>query len=245
MFHVKHPEPYRPLEREPIRRLLGVLGLQADERAVSQLVDHANMVLDWNTRMNLTRIVEPAEVERLHIADSLAFLPYLGPLDAPIVDIGSGAGFPGIPVAVITGLPVCLCESVKKKASFLAEAIEALAIDAEVFAGRAERYTDEHREVAGTVLARAVSSLPSLVELASPLLRPGGRLIALKGSPADEELERGRIAARLCGLSEVNVTAYSLPGGDESRSVVAYEKVGRPTVTLPRREGMAQRDPLA
>jgi 16S rRNA (guanine527-N7)-methyltransferase len=245
MFHVKHSEPYRALEAEPIRRLLGVLGLRADEQTVHRILRHADMVLDWNKRVNLTRIVEPAEVERLHIADSLAFLPHVGALDAPIVDIGSGAGYPGIPVAVVTGLRVCLCESVGKKAAFLEEAVAALAIDAEVFGGRAERYADEHREGAGTVLARAVSSLPSLVELAAPLLRSGGRLIALKGSPSEEELHRGRAVAQLCGMSEGSRKEYTLPGGDESRCVVVYEKVGRPTVNLPRREGMAQRDPLA
>jgi 16S rRNA (guanine527-N7)-methyltransferase len=245
MFHVKHSEPYSALEAEPIRRLLVALGLNADEQTVHRLLGHANMVLDWNTRVNLTRIVEPAEVERLHIADSLAFLMHVGPLDAPIVDIGSGAGYPGIPVAVVTGMRVCLCESVGKKAAFLQAAIAALGIDADVFAGRAERYADQHREVANTVLARAVSSLPSLVELASPLLQPGGRLMALKGSPGEQELHRGRAAAGLCGMSEASVTEYGLPGGDESRCVVVYEKVGRPTVKLPRREGMAQRDPLA
>jgi 16S rRNA (guanine527-N7)-methyltransferase len=193
--------------------------------------------------MNLTRISRPEDLVRLHVVDSLVPWRYAQPV-APLVDIGSGAGYPGIPTAIVHGGPVLLCESVGKKASFLKECVAQLGIEVDVYQGRAEELALERGAAFHTVTARAVSALPSLVELAAPLLQPGGRLIALKGSPAPSEIAAGAAAARMCGLTPVGRWEYTLPDGDDRRCVIAYERTGEAEIRLPRRTGLAQRQPL-
>ncbi len=202
------------------------------------------MVLDQNAVLNLTRITEPEEMLRLHIIDSLLFMRHIEALVGPVVDIGSGAGYPGIPVAVATRETVTLCESVGKKARFLESSVADLGVDCPVYTGRAESLAVLRPAFYRTVIARAVTSLPSLVELASPLLSDGGRLVALKGTPEARELEAGRGSAEICGMVESALVPYELPVGGERRTVLEYRKVGEPKVALPRRPGQAQRCPL-
>jgi 16S rRNA (guanine527-N7)-methyltransferase len=239
MFHVKH---HANIEPEAVRAALKGVGVCVTTAQCRLLAAHAELVLDANARMNLTRITEPDEVIQLHIVDSLAYLPLLTPLQSPIVDIGSGAGFPGIPLAAL-GHEVALCESVRKKAEFLAEAVTELGLECRVLPLRAEELAMEAPAAYRTVTARAVSALGALVELAAPLLGAGGRLVALKGQPSAEELMHAEGAAAICGMSLVVSQEYQLPTG-QARSVFCYERAGRPSIKLPRRPGMAQRRPL-
>jgi 16S rRNA (guanine527-N7)-methyltransferase len=242
MFHVKHTSDQSALTPQAVveaARSAGVVVLPAE---AARIVEHAALVLDANNRMNLTRITEPSDVLTLHIVDSIAFLPHVAPLTGRIVDMGSGAGYPGIPLAIL-GLNVTLCESVKKKAAFLEETVVHLGLDVPVKPQRAEDLAAAEPASADVVVARAVSATASLLELASPLLRTAGRLIALKGTPDEDELARANVVAPMCGMRNVSRTEYVLPGG-ERRSVLVYERVGRAHVSLPRRPGSAQRRPL-
>jgi 16S rRNA (guanine527-N7)-methyltransferase len=214
----------------------------ADSEAAALLV-HMDSVRDANRRFNLTRIDDPGEMLRLHVADSLAFLPHVSDLQGPIIDLGSGAGYPGIPLAVVLQAHTILCESTRKKAEFLESVLADLDLDAEVVTERAEVLTLRRPRCAGTVVARAVSSLAALLELASPLLRTGGLLVALKGAPSEDEVLRASRVAPLCGMVPVRAEGYQLPGG-ERRSVYVYRKESEPSVPLPRRSGAAQRQPL-
>lgn len=228
-----------------IHDALAVLGIEPSADRVAALARHLDMVDEANRAFNLTR-VDPESAVALHIVDSLLALPQLD--DAPpgrFADIGSGAGFPGIPLAVLSGREVSLVESVKKKAAFLERVVAELRLKATVHPTRAEELASEAPGAYSAVTARALSALPSLVELAAPLLADGGRLVALKGRPEPEELARGVRAAALCGLTEVQVAERALPGTDIVRTIVVYQRTGRPTVRLPRRPGAAQRDPLA
>lgn len=217
----------------------GVL-VSADEAGL--LARHAELVQIANERLNLTRITTDDGMLALHIVDSLAFLPLTGPLTGTVIDVGSGAGYPGIPLAVI-GCDVVMCESVQKKAVFLRECLEELGVNAVVEGVRAEELALRAPAIADVVVARAVSALASLVELASPLLRNGGRLIALKGPGSSAEAAAGRSAAGRCGMVEESETAYTLPSG-EARTVVVYRRQGEAAIQLPRRPGMAQKHPL-
>jgi len=237
---VKHIDEH--LNPETITEALAAAGLTVTPAQASLLLRHVQLVLAANTRMNLTRITASADVLDLHIVDSLAFLAHIEPPSGAVLDMGSGAGFPGIPLAIL-GYNVTLCESVKKKAAFLSETIEALELDCAVTPLRAEDLAVTSPAAFGTVTARALSSLPALVELASPLLQRDGRLIALKGRLETAERLQADAAARLCGMSPTEVVSYSLPRG-ESRAVCASRKTGRPRLVLPRRPGMAQRQPL-
>lgn len=240
MFHVK-PQGHQ-LDPAAVEKALGACGVSVTTLQASRLARHADLVLEANQSVNLTRIVDPQEVLYLHIVDSLAFLSLIPSPEGTVVDVGSGAGYPGVPLSIM-GHRVTLCESVQKKAQFLQSVVEDLHLDAEVLALRAEEIALERRGAFTTVLARAVSSLPALLELASPLLQRGGHLIALKGAPDKDELEKAERAAKILGfrLSEDHV--YQLPRG-ENRRVLVYQKLREPRIALPRRPGSAQRHPL-
>jgi 16S rRNA (guanine527-N7)-methyltransferase len=238
--------PGTTIDTSRVAKCLKDAGFEPSERQVELLALHTQAVLERNQTLNLTRITEVDAVIRLHILDSVTILPFLAAAPSgDIVDLGAGAGFPGVPLAILQDRPVTLVESVKKKAAFLAEVCEELAIPARIVGLRAEELATREREAYAAVVARALASLPALVELAAPLLKKRGVLIAMKGSPSVEELESGDAAARMCGLKRGNLVRLKLSGGDEERTIVVYESVGRPRLKLPRRPGMAQRHPLA
>lgn len=243
MFHVKHESARSPIDPEQVRTALAACGVQASREQCSLLARHAELVRKANESMNLTRITDSESMVHLHIVDSLAFLPYVSLPEGRLIDVGSGAGYPGIPLAIM-GHQVTLCESVKKKAAFLDECVHELQLPADVSALRAEELAQTVRGSSAGVIFRAVSALPSLVELAAPLLAAEGRMIALKGRVEDSEAAAGAAAARLCGMALESRDDYTLVGG-EARTVLCFRREGRPLVKLPRRPGMAQRHPLA
>jgi 16S rRNA (guanine527-N7)-methyltransferase len=240
-FHVKHGNP----QTDNLYRLARQMGLLLQPEALALCIDHVRAVLDANERVNLTAIRDEAQAVRLHVLDSLAVLPEVA--DAPagrLLDIGTGGGFPGLPLCVASARDGLLLDSVRKKADAVRAIVESLGLGdrIEVAAVRAEEL-----EAGGFAVAvvRAVSELPSLVELAAPHLIEGGVLVALKGQVTDEELRRGDRAAEIVGLKRLSVRRYELPEGDEQRAAIAYRKVGEPRVRLPRRNGLAQKKPLA
>lgn len=244
MFHVKHQDAIEAPGAQTIARALNDAGVECTPVQASLLARHAALVLQENVHLNLTAITDPQEFVALHIVDSLAYVPAVAPLQEPVVDLGSGAGYPGIPLAVCLGLRVILCEARRKRAAFLQRVVDELGCSAEVHAGRSEEYAERETAQAGTVVARAVAATASLVELAAPLLRHGGRLIALKGSPPTWEIEAADAAAVVCGMQKRALIEYHLPGRDERRVAIVYERVSDPRVKLPRRPGLAQSRPL-
>ncbi|MFU8890618.1 MAG: 16S rRNA (guanine(527)-N(7))-methyltransferase RsmG [Anaerosomatales bacterium] len=210
------------------------------------LLVHMDKVLAANERLNLTAIKDRTSAIRLHVVDSLALIPHVTRTEARIADIGSGAGYPGVPISIVCLRPVDLVESAKKKARFLEECIHSLGglSGSESLPMRAEEVAEAHPGQYGCVTARALTSLPSLVELASPLLRDGGQLLAMKGSPTVQEMEAGRTAADLVGLEESELVSYVLPESGERRTLIRYSKTGTPRIHLPRRIGLAQKRPL-
>lgn len=241
---MKPPEADEHLDAGAVVDACAAAGIAVTALDAGRLARHALLVIDANARLNLTAIVTREEMLWLHIVDSLAYLPLVGDLQEPLVDIGSGAGFPGIPLAVYCGLAVTLCEATKKKAIFLEAAAADVAANATVYAGRAEELAAARPAGYGTAVARAVGPTAALVELAAPLLRPGGRLLALKGGVDTADLSRADRAAAMCGMVRAGLWTYSLPARADWRCVVAYELVGEAAIVLPRRPGMAQRKPL-
>lgn len=221
------------------------LGVALNSEQADLLSAHLRAVLVTNESMNLTSIGFADSVV-LHVLDSLTALGALGA--APpggFADLGSGPGYPGIPLSVVSGRPVALVESVKKKAAFLERVVGDLCLEATVHPIRAEELAIEMPGVFSAVTARALSSLPSLVELAAPLLGPGGLLICLKARLDEAELARGDSAALLCGMRRVALDQVQIPGAEVERAIVTYKKSAPARVRLPRRPGMAQRQPLA
>jgi 16S rRNA (guanine527-N7)-methyltransferase len=224
------------------------IGIELPGPARTAVDDHVRLLLAWNAAINLTAIRDPAEIARRHVVDSLAAVPDLRRLRIrSFVDLGSGGGFPGIPLAAV--LPAdraLLVESVGKKARFLATATEAigLAERVDVAAARAEDLAAEprHRERWPAVVARAVASLDDLVELAFPLLVPGGSLVAWKGDLPDDELAAGRRAVAGLGGGRVAIVDASSPDRPGHRLVIATKR-GRTGSAYPRSPAARKRKP--
>lgn len=199
------------------------LALELDEAQLARLVAHLDLLDDWNSRMNLTAIRDRPSQLTKHLLDSLTVLPYLH--GERIADVGSGAGFPGIPLAIVEpGRHFTLIESTGKKCRFLEHVREALQLsNVEVAQARAESYKPEVRF--DTVIARAVGPIADLVRVAGPLVVGGGRLLAMKGRYPEDEL-----AAKLNGWKAAAVHRLSVPGLAEERHLVelvrSHDRVG-------------------
>jgi 16S rRNA (guanine527-N7)-methyltransferase len=204
-------------------------------------------MLEVNQVINLTRITQRESAVRMHLLDALMALPeLLEAAEGPILDLGSGGGIPGVPLAFATGRETVLLDSVSKKGRAVQGILKSEFPDSRISVSP-ERAEEHARTCAGryaAVVARAVAPLPSLVELAAPLLLSGGTLIALKGVPDADELASGRRVAELTGMYEAGVRRTTLPGGEERRTIVSYTKSGASKVRLPRRSGLAQHSPL-
>ena len=215
-----------------------------EQRAL--LENHLRMVIEENQRTNITRIDTWDEGWLLHVEDSLAGIDEVADaIEGPLADLGSGAGFPGIPLAITLGRETTLVESVGKKANILQGFARQLGIDGNlrVFSGRAEELARQEPEAYAVITARALSSLPSLMELASPLLKQKGRLVCYKSADIDEELSHALLLQEKLAMRFVSRRDAVLSDGQTRRSIVVFEKDGQPLVSLPRREGQAQRKP--
>jgi 16S rRNA (guanine527-N7)-methyltransferase len=189
------------------------LGVELDPAQCAKLIRHLDLLDDWNTRMNLTAIRErPAQVTK-HILDSLTLVPWLR--GKRVADIGSGAGFPGIPLAIaLPGVHFALVESVGKKCRFLEHVRDTLQLDnVEVVQSRAEAYRPKERF--DSVIARAVGPLADLARNGGGLVAGGGRLLAMKGRFPEDEL-----AKKLSGWKVVAVHPLHVPGLEEERHLV-------------------------
>jgi len=224
------------------------LGLRATAADQGVMLSYLLAILRVNRQLNLTRIVDPLEAVRLHLLDSLAATPELK--QAPsgkCIDIGSGAGFPGVPLAIESGRDFTLLDSVGKKARVVQGVLDGLngQVPATAVSARAEEIARTSPAYYSVAVARAVAPLQALLELASPLLERNGRLIALKGQPSDEEMQSGVHASKIVGMTMVSSRELVLPGSGERRTILVFEKVREPKVDLPRRTGLAQHRPLA
>lgn len=205
---------------------LGALGITLDSHARTAIEGHVRLLLAWNDAINLTAIREPADIARLHVLDSLAAAPLLASLGIKqFLDLGSGGGFPGIPLSAALGAErALLVDSVGKKVRFLATVVEAvgLARTTAVEQVRAEALAldPRDREAWPAVTARAVASLSELVEVALPLIAPGGVLIAWKGASAEAEVEAAEPALQALRAGPVRLVDAALPGLGDHRLVV-------------------------
>ncbi|MBA4369963.1 MAG: 16S rRNA (guanine(527)-N(7))-methyltransferase RsmG [Coriobacteriaceae bacterium] len=245
MFHVKHLGDIEQA-RNVIALGAAEMGVSLSDRQLSQVVAHLEAVLAAAGDFNLTTVREATPAARVHVLDSLAAAPYVErEAGGPIVDIGSGAGFPGIPLGIACERTVVLLESVRKKADFLRCVKEDLGLDAAVMGERAEEYGRREQARAPVAVARAVAALPVLVELARPLLTDSGVFLAYKGAPEREELERADLAAKICGFEPPAMVELDVPGLGARRTLVVFRVAGPPRIDLPRRTGLAQKRPLA
>lgn len=216
------------------------------DRQVALLARHLHLVATWRRAAGLTAVSDPRQAARVHVADSLLCLKAEIPLRAIVIDVGSGAGFPGIPLAVVRpDLRIALLEAGRMKAGFLELAVRDLSLPVQVLMRRAEdAATDpEMRERADVVVARAVAPLPVLLEMAMPLAAVGGQLILLKGPRVQEEISGADRIARMLGGGAPMVIEATLAGGEARRVVVVRKATATPS-RFPRRPGVARLRPI-
>ena len=255
MHNVREPLPTR-VEDTPdlpaaydaaLRAGLDVLGLDLGSTARTAIDGHVRLLLAWTTAVNLTAIREPVAVATAHVLDSLAAIPGLRRLGTDrVLDLGSGGGFPGIPIAA--ALPAdsgLLVEAIGKKARFLETALAATGLSPRVtvVAARAEALArGRDRGEWPVVTARAIASTADLIELAFPLLADGGRLVAWKRGDLAAELEAARRAIRALGGGAMEVVDVAVPGLEGHRLVVATRR-GRVPDAYPRDPAARARRP--
>jgi len=235
--------------KELVQHAHTMLGIRLTKDQINALTIYERELLDWNSRFNLTAIDDPQKVRIKHFLDSLTCLCVLreSPFES-LIDVGTGAGFPGLPLKIIyPQLRLTLVESVGKKANFCRHIVHTLELEkVEVIQDRVEALGQmpEHREQYDWAVARAVAVLPVLVEYLLPLVRVGGGILAMKGEQAPAEAHAAERAARLLGGHLRRLVPIHLPGVAEERYLVVLDKVAATPQAYPRRVGLPAKKPL-
>lgn len=237
--------------REMLARRLNELGVPVDGRTAERLGRYHEMLADWNERVNLTANADFETALDKHYLDSLAPLALPGwmPPNAKLIDVGSGAGFPGLPLAIARpDLSVMLMDSLAKRVKFLDAVIAELRLEnVRTVHARAEDggRNPAYRERFDVAAARAVASAPVLMELLLPFVRIGGKAVCYKGPSAEEEILAGSRAARLLGGGALDCLPVTVPGQPDWRHCVLTSKKERSTPKLyPRKAGTPGKEPL-
>lgn len=204
-------------------------------------------ILEANKTTNLTRITEENQAQRLHLEDSLVGLPEMNQAPAGLYgDLGSGGGFPGVPLALATGRETVLIDSVKKKMAIVQSILDSMGLNDQISTSgeRIEDLAFGYEDRFAVLTARALSRLVSLIELASPLLQNGGHLICYKAQISDDELDEALAVQDLVGMKLISRREAVLSDGETERTILVFEKKAKPRLKLPRRIGLAQKQPL-
>lgn len=226
---------------------LTALGLTPPDGAAARLAEYGRLLLEQNQVMNLTAITEPDQVADLHFLDSAALLTLGEDLRGKrLIDVGTGAGFPGIPLKIMRpDIDLTLLDGTMKRLNFLGEVCAALKVSARRVHKRAEEagLDKTMRERYDLATARAVASLPVLAEYCMPLIKMKGHFIAMKGPGAEQELEEAANALETLGAGEPEVLSLSLPGGEE-RKLILCQKLRFTPKGYPRHGGTILKHPL-
>ena len=207
------------------------------------------LLIEWNKKINLTAITEPNAVAVKHIIDSLScYDPKIFHPGAKLIDVGTGAGFPGLPLKIWQkDLNVTLLDSLQKRVNFLTTVVEQLGLEnVEVIHSRAEEGAKQgfYRERYDIAVSRAVARLSVLSELCMPFVKVGGYFVALKGAQYQEEINDGKRAIQLLGGKVETVVPIKLPGLDDIRAVIYIKKIEATPHSYPRKAGTPEKNPL-
>ncbi len=221
--------------------------LSVTDAELRKCIQHFDLVLETNKTTNLTRILNIEDAAVLHILDSLVLLPYINKApEGALLDMGTGAGFPGIPLTIASGRKATYIDSVGKKVDAVNSFVKSLGLKhVHAVHDRLEEFARSHKKQFAVVTARALAPLPVLVEYASPYLKDGGLFVITKGNPTDEELDSGEAAAKICGFTLLLSDDLDLPDGLGHREFIILKKSRPASVSLPRANGMAKKNPLA
>lgn len=218
----------------------------SDEKS-KKFNNYMNLVLDWNEKINLTAIKEEDEFVLKHFIDSLTVKDFITD-GSSVIDVGTGAGFPGIPLKIYNNsLKITLLDSLNKRVKFLDEVIKYLDLkDIKAVHGRAEDISrmKEHREKYDVSISRAVAQLNVLVEYLLPFVKVGGKCICMKGPNAEEEVKNAKNAIKILGGEVESVNKFVLPGTDMERNIIVIKKIKNTNNKYPRKAGTPTKEPL-
>ena len=233
--------------KEIMTENLKELNIELTEKQLEQFYEYMNILIEWNKVMNLTNITEPIEVIQKHFIDSLTVLKLIKETDM-IIDVGTGAGFPGIPIKIaFPKTKIVLLDSLNKRIKFLNEVIAKLKInDVEAMHGRAEELAHNkiYREKYDIAIARAVAPLNVLSEYLLPFIKVNGIAICMKGSKGKEEAKNGEKAIEILGGKIKEIKEFELPNTDICRTILILEKNKNTDKKYPRRSGIPSKEPL-
>ena len=222
---------------------LPLLGLELDETTQKTLCDFGKAVVRQNEVMNLTAITDPAQVAKLHLLDSLSVLKCADLAGKRLIDVGCGAGFPGVPIAIASpATRVTLLDSLGKRMNWLETILPQLGVNAECVTARAEEAVASRRESYDFATSRAVARLNILLELTAPYVKVGGAVLAMKGAAAREELAEAGNAIRRLGLKLEQVKEFPMDG--TTHSVIVLRKIAHTPPQYPRRYAKIKQAPL-
>lgn len=226
------------------------MGIELTDYQIDQFYDYYELLIHWNSMVNLTAITQMEEVVTKHFVDSLSLKKIIVDIDQKpykLIDVGTGAGFPGIPLKIVfPELQITLLDSLNKRVKFLNEVIENLQLK-EIISihGRAEDLGRDNvsRETYDLCVSRAVANLATLSEYCMPFVKTGGYFVPYKSGKLEEELENGRGAVKKLSGEIEDIVTFTLPNADE-RSLVKIRKTGVMSKKYPRKAGMPSKEPL-
>lgn len=222
--------------------------IDVSEKQCKKFFEYMKLLIEWNEKINLTAIVEPGQVITKHFLDSLTILNYIGTKQQKIIDVGTGAGFPGIPIKIMDDLSeITLIDSLNKRINFLQEVINKNNLkNIRAIHGRAEDFGQDklYREKYDVCVARAVAPMNFLVEYLLPFARVNGICICMKGANIEEELEEAKKAINLLGGKIEKVESFGLSGSEDRRNIIIIRKISKTPKQYPRKAGTAKKYPI-
>ena len=208
---------------------------------------YMNLLLEWNEKINLTAITDEEEVIVKHFVDSITISKYI-PTGTSLIDVGTGAGFPGIPLGIIRNdLEIVLLDSLQKRINFLEVVIRELGLEnIKTVHARAEEFgkNNKYREKFDVATSRAVANLSTLSEYLLPLVKVGGVVICMKGCAIEEEMNNSKKAINVLGGKVTQVFEFNLPKTDIKRNIVLVDKVSKTPAKYPRKPGTPSKEPI-
>lgn len=239
--------------KEFLKEEIGKIGIQLDSEQTDQFFEYYELLIEWNKVMNLTAITDYKEVVKKHFVDSLSIIKAmdietLQTKNKSVIDIGTGAGFPGIPLKVVfPELRVTLLDSLNKRIKFLNEVIEKLTLNnIEAIHGRAEDFAKQtkYREQYDICVSRAVANLSTLSEYSLPFVKIEGYFISYKAENIEEEIENSKHAVVTLGGEIEEIVKFNLPDTDIKRTIIKIKKKKMTNKKYPRKSGTPSKEPL-
>lgn len=223
------------------------LGVRFCVKQLEQFFEYMELLIEWNEKMNLTAIIEPEEIILKHFIDSITILKDIED-NSRVVDVGTGAGFPGIPLSIMNPtLKITLVDSLNKRLIFLQEVVNKLQLkNVEIVHARAEEFgqNKKYRESFDVATSRAVANLSTLSEYLVPLVKVGGKVVSMKAADAQQEINDAKKAIEVLGGAIEKIDEFNLPQSDIGRTVITIRKQKQTPNKYPRKPGTPSKEPI-